>query len=67
MAAPILGDNYGGYTITDINSERVINDHFVPVPNESELMYMFSYPPDETLYWSLPVFPGEFLVGILSL
>lgn len=61
MAAPVLGDNYGGYTITDLNAEQVINDQFVPMPNESELLYTFNFPPDQTLYWSLPVFPGEFI------
>ncbi|CAK1554719.1 unnamed protein product [Leptosia nina] len=59
MAAPIFGENYGGYSITDLNGEQVINDQFLPVPNESELMYIFSTPPAEELYWSLPVFPGN--------
>lgn len=45
----------------DINAETVINDQFVPVPDKSELMYVFPFPADKDLYWSLPVFPGEFL------
>lgn len=62
MAASIFGENYGGYTLTDLNAEQVINDQFVPAPNESELMYMFSFPPNNDLYWSLPVFPGKYCV-----
>lgn len=44
----------------DINAERVINDQFVPVFNESELMYTFTDQPLTDLYWSLPVFPGKY-------
>ncbi|CAH4038670.1 unnamed protein product [Pieris brassicae] len=70
IAAPIFGENYGGYTLTDLNGQLVINDQFVPAPDESELMYMFSSPPQEELYWSLPVFPGNRVLsygGTLSL
>ncbi|KOB69320.1 Terribly reduced optic lobes [Operophtera brumata] len=38
IPAPIFGDNYGGYTIMDINAETVINNQFVPVPDKSELI-----------------------------
>lgn len=49
----------------DLNAERVINDQIVPVTNESELMYIFSFGgPNEELYWSLPVFPGEIYVTL---
>ncbi|XP_049885171.1 basement membrane-specific heparan sulfate proteoglycan core protein-like isoform X3 [Pectinophora gossypiella] len=70
MAAPIFGDDYGGYSLTDLNGEQVIDDQFVPDPNESELMYTFPFPPDGELYWSLPVFPGNRVLsygGTLSL
>ncbi|XP_037299981.1 basement membrane-specific heparan sulfate proteoglycan core protein isoform X7 [Manduca sexta] len=70
MAAPILGDNYGGYTLMDLNANQVISDNFVPVPNQSELSYVFQYPPNQELYWSLPVFPGDRVLsygGSLSL
>lgn len=60
LAAPIFGDDYGGYTLMDLNAEQVINDQFVPSPKQSELMYMFSSPPLEELYWSLPGFPGKY-------
>ncbi|KAL0852381.1 hypothetical protein ABMA28_000578 [Loxostege sticticalis] len=59
MAAPILGDDYGGYRLMDVNAQRVLTDHIVSMPTESELMYVFQFPPDEELYWSLPVFPGN--------
>lgn len=45
----------------DINAARVINDQFVPEPDQSELTYIFSDEPDEELYWSLPLFPGKVL------
>lgn len=67
MAAPIFGDDYGGYTITDLNAENIINDAFVPVPDKSELMYVFTFPPNEQLYWSLPVFPGWLLIFYKSI
>ncbi|XP_045509969.1 basement membrane-specific heparan sulfate proteoglycan core protein isoform X5 [Colias croceus] len=70
IAAPIFGENYGGYTLTDLNGEQVINDHFVPAPDESELMYIFSFLPEGELYWSLPVFPGNRVLsygGVLSM
>ncbi|XP_045784357.1 basement membrane-specific heparan sulfate proteoglycan core protein-like isoform X5 [Maniola jurtina] len=70
LPAPMFGENYGGYTLMDINADRVINDQFVPVVNESELMYVFSDQPIEELYWSLPVFPGNRVLsygGTLSL
>ncbi|XP_045489882.1 basement membrane-specific heparan sulfate proteoglycan core protein isoform X8 [Pieris rapae] len=70
IAAPIFGENYGGYTLTDLNGQLVMNDQFVPAPDESELMYMFSSTPQEELYWSLPVFPGNRVLsygGTLSL
>ncbi|KAJ0183614.1 hypothetical protein K1T71_000037 [Dendrolimus kikuchii] len=70
MAAPIFGPNYGGYTLMDLNAETVLNDHFLPVPDKSELTYVFSFPPNVDLYWSLPVFPGNRVLsysGILSL
>lgn len=59
MPASMFGIDYGGYSITNLNGDLVINDQFVPAPKESELLYIFSSPPDQTLYWSLPVFPGE--------
>ncbi|KAL4717631.1 hypothetical protein ACJJTC_000780, partial [Scirpophaga incertulas] len=59
MAAPIFGEDYGGYKITDLKAERVLDDHITSIPNESELMYVFNFMPDEELYWSLPVFPGN--------
>ncbi|XP_052746482.1 basement membrane-specific heparan sulfate proteoglycan core protein isoform X2 [Bicyclus anynana] len=59
LPAPIFGDNYGGYTLMDINADRVINDQFIPAVNESELMYVFTDQPLADLYWSLPVFPGN--------
>lgn len=62
MAAPIFGENNGGYLLMDYAASEVINDQFVPMPNESELMYVFSSRPDKELYWSLPVFPGEGIV-----
>lgn len=62
MAAPILGDDYGGYRLMDVNAQRVLTDHIVSMPTESELMYVFQFPPDEELYWSLPVFPGKILL-----
>lgn len=58
MAAPIFGDDNGGYTLTDLNSANIYKDDFVPQPDRSELMYIFAFPPNEELYWSLPVFPG---------
>ncbi|XP_038216733.1 basement membrane-specific heparan sulfate proteoglycan core protein-like isoform X4 [Zerene cesonia] len=70
IAAPIFGENYGGYTLTDLNGEQVINDHFVPAPDESELMYIFSFLPEGELYWSLPIFPGNRVLsygGVLSM
>ncbi|CAK1588065.1 unnamed protein product [Parnassius mnemosyne] len=59
MAAPIFGENNGGYSLMDLYASEVINDQFVPVPHESELMYVFSSRPDKELYWSLPGFPGN--------
>ncbi|XP_052752510.1 basement membrane-specific heparan sulfate proteoglycan core protein isoform X3 [Galleria mellonella] len=59
MAAPILGSNYGGYTITNLNGDQEYNTDFVPLPKNSELRYTFQFPPSEDLYWSLPVFPGN--------
>nr|XP_037874357.1 basement membrane-specific heparan sulfate proteoglycan core protein isoform X3 [Bombyx mori] len=59
MAAPVFGENNGGYSLTDLNAEKIYNEHFVPVPDKSELMYIFSYPPENELYWSLPIFPGN--------
>ncbi|CAH2103371.1 unnamed protein product [Euphydryas editha] len=70
LAAPIFGEDYGGYTLMDINADQVINDQFIPAPRESELMYVFSSTPYEELYWSLPVFPGNRVLsygGTLSL
>ncbi|XP_048488585.1 basement membrane-specific heparan sulfate proteoglycan core protein isoform X3 [Plutella xylostella] len=59
MPAPIFGENYGGYAITNFAADSVVHSEFVPAANESELMYVFTYPPNEELYWSLPVFPGN--------
>ncbi|KAI5637001.1 immunoglobulin domain-containing protein [Phthorimaea operculella] len=59
IPVPVFGANNGGYTITDLNGQLVINDQFVPDPNESELMYAFNFPPTEPLYWSLPGLPGN--------
>ncbi|RVE42173.1 hypothetical protein evm_013174 [Chilo suppressalis] len=59
MAAPIFGPDYGGYKLMDLNAERVLSDHIVSMPLNSELMYVFDFPPDEELYWSLPNFPGN--------
>ncbi|XP_060809746.1 basement membrane-specific heparan sulfate proteoglycan core protein isoform X4 [Amyelois transitella] len=59
MAAPIFGDNYGGYSITNLNGNNVLASSFVPMPDASELMYTFPFPPNEELFWSLPVFPGN--------
>ncbi|CAG9782356.1 unnamed protein product [Diatraea saccharalis] len=59
MAAPIFGPDYGGYKLMDLNAERVVSDHIVSMPLNSELMYVFDFPPDEELYWSLPNFPGN--------
>ncbi|XP_047041100.1 basement membrane-specific heparan sulfate proteoglycan core protein-like isoform X2 [Helicoverpa zea] len=70
MAAPVLGENYGGYTITDLKAERVIKDNFVPMFQQSELMYTFGFRPDVELYWSIPIFPGNRVLsygGSLSL
>ncbi|XP_028173989.1 basement membrane-specific heparan sulfate proteoglycan core protein isoform X3 [Ostrinia furnacalis] len=70
MAAPVLGDDYGGYRLMDVTASRVLTDAIVSVPIESELMYVFSYPPDTELYWSLPVFPGNRVLsygGVLQL
>ncbi|XP_072931305.1 basement membrane-specific heparan sulfate proteoglycan core protein [Epargyreus clarus] len=70
MAAPIFGENHGGYTLMDLELEQVISEQFIPDPNHSELMYTFSYPPQNELYWSLPVFPGNRVLsygGTLSL
>lgn len=67
MAAPVLGDNYGGYAITDLNAERVIKDNFVPMFQQSELMYTFSFRPDSELYWSLPIFPGKYIIFNIKL
>ncbi|CAH0716594.1 unnamed protein product, partial [Brenthis ino] len=70
LPAPILGDDYGGYTLMDLNAEQVINDQFLPSPKQSELMYIFSSPQISDLYWSLPVFPGNRVLsygGTLSL
>lgn len=64
MPASMIGPDYGGYSITNLNGDLVVNDQFVPAPRESELSYIFSHPPDQTLYWSLPVFPGEFIQWI---
>lgn len=61
MPASMFGEDYGGYSITNLHGDLVINDQFVPAPKESELLYVFSDPPVQTLYWSLPVFPGEFI------
>jgi hypothetical protein len=58
MAAPMFGSDYGGYKLMDLNGERVLNDPIVPMPDDSELMYVFTFPPNEELYWSLPIFPG---------
>lgn len=46
----------------DINAEHVYADDFVPVPDKSELMYIFNFPATRDLYWSLPVFPGKVFV-----
>ncbi|KAH9644190.1 hypothetical protein HF086_008679, partial [Spodoptera exigua] len=59
IAAPVLGDNYGGFTITDLNAERVTQDNFQPMFHQSELVYTFPFRPDIELYWSLPIFPGN--------
>ncbi|XP_053624887.1 basement membrane-specific heparan sulfate proteoglycan core protein isoform X4 [Plodia interpunctella] len=59
MAAPIFGDKYGGYSITNLNGNNVVASNFVPMPDYSELMYTFPFPPNEELFWSLPVFPGN--------
>lgn len=70
LAAPIFGEDYGGYTLMDLNADQVINDQFIPAPKESELMYVFSSRPYDDLYWSLPVFPGKRVLsygGTLSL
>ncbi|KAJ8737484.1 hypothetical protein PYW08_000079 [Mythimna loreyi] len=70
IAAPVLGENYGGYAISDLNAERVIKDNFVPMFQQSELMYTFSFRPEVELYWSLPIFPGNRVLsygGSLSL
>ncbi|XP_050360621.1 basement membrane-specific heparan sulfate proteoglycan core protein isoform X5 [Nymphalis io] len=70
LAAPIFGENYGGYSLMDLNADQVINDQFIPSPKESELMYVFSSIPYDDLYWSLPVFPGNRVLsygGTLSL
>ncbi|KAJ8737311.1 hypothetical protein PYW07_000582 [Mythimna separata] len=70
IAAPVLGENYGGYAISDLNAERVIKDNFVPMFQQSELMYTFSFQPEIELYWSLPIFPGNRVLsygGSLSL
>ena len=64
IAAPVLGENYGGYAITDLKAERVIKDNFVPMFQQSELMYTFSFRPDVELYWSLPIFPGKYAIII---
>lgn len=65
IPASIFGDTFGGYTLTDFNADTVISDGFLPATNESELMYVFSDPPVEELYWSLPVFPGITILLIL--
>ncbi|XP_050682975.1 basement membrane-specific heparan sulfate proteoglycan core protein isoform X5 [Leptidea sinapis] len=70
IPAPIFGESYNGYALMDINGEQSINDHFVPSPNESLLMYVFDMSPVRDLYWSLPVFPGNRVLsygGTLSL
>lgn len=70
IPASIFGPEYGGYTLMDYNAENVIRHGFVPATNESELMYIFNFPPVEELYWSLPVFPGNRILsygGKLSL
>ncbi|XP_022832802.1 basement membrane-specific heparan sulfate proteoglycan core protein-like isoform X3 [Spodoptera litura] len=59
IAAPVLGENYGGFTITDLNAERVTQDNFQPMFQQSELVYTFAFRPDIELYWSLPIFPGN--------
>lgn len=43
----------------NLNADSVIKNQFVPATNESELIYEFSYPPNEELFWSLP-FSGTF-------
>ncbi|XP_045541991.1 basement membrane-specific heparan sulfate proteoglycan core protein isoform X1 [Papilio machaon] len=58
LAAPVFGDKVG-YTLMDLQGSVVINDQFVSVPIESELRYVFTRPPNQDLYWSLPVFPGN--------
>ncbi|GBP05936.1 Basement membrane-specific heparan sulfate proteoglycan core protein [Eumeta japonica] len=54
MPATVLGSDYGGYTITDLKGNTIINDQFVPMTEESELQYVFPFHPEEELYWSLP-------------
>ncbi|XP_075991621.1 terribly reduced optic lobes isoform X3 [Anticarsia gemmatalis] len=70
LAAPVLGDNYGGFTITDLHARRPIKDSFVPFYQQSELAYNFQDRPDTDYYWSLPLLPGNRVLsygGILSL
>lgn len=59
IPAPIFGENFGGYTLMNLNADSVIKNQFVPATNESELLYEFPYPPNEELYWSLP-FTGTY-------
>ncbi|XP_041987673.1 basement membrane-specific heparan sulfate proteoglycan core protein-like isoform X2 [Aricia agestis] len=70
IPAPMFEEDYGGYSLMDINADNVINNQFVPVPTQSELKYIFTFPPNQELYWSLPVFPGNRVLsygGSLSL
>lgn len=60
IPAPIIGENYGNYSITDLTARRIINDQFVPSTRESELTYIFSFPANEELFWSLPHFTGMY-------
>ncbi|XP_061720060.1 basement membrane-specific heparan sulfate proteoglycan core protein isoform X2 [Cydia pomonella] len=63
VPAPMVGEN--NYRIMDLAAQKVLNDHFVPNPAESELTYSFSFPPDEELFWSLPLLtlPGNMLLS----
>ncbi|KAI8430579.1 hypothetical protein MSG28_000801 [Choristoneura fumiferana] len=58
IPAPIIGENYGNYSITDLTARQIINDQFSPSASESELTYIFNFLPNEELFWSLPQFTG---------